>query len=111
MTQNSSQQKLTKFGQAFVNYGSYHYDTVYFFLSISNKIIHIICIPLIVATLFSLLSFVPFALTLNNLPILGNLIIGAPELLGTVGVLYYISLNPIFGVLFILIYRFFPLFS
>jgi uncharacterized membrane protein YGL010W len=93
--------QLTKFGQAFVNYGSYHYDTVYLFLSRSNKIIHIICIPLIAATLFSLLSFVPFALTLNDLPVIGNLTIGAPELLGAVGVLYYISLNPIFGVFFL----------
>ncbi len=26
----SGKQKYSKFGQAFINYGSYHYDTMYF---------------------------------------------------------------------------------
>jgi len=43
----------------------------------SNKIIHIICIPLIAATLFSLLSFVPYSLTFDNLPLVGTFTFGA----------------------------------
>jgi uncharacterized membrane protein YGL010W len=70
--------------------------------SFSNKIIHIICIPLIAATLFSLLGFVPFYFTLGDLPIVGGLTLGVAELLAALGVVYYISLNPIFGVFFIL---------
>jgi uncharacterized membrane protein YGL010W len=70
--------------------------------SLSNKIIHIICIPLIAATLFSLLAFLPFSITLADLPIVGGITLGVAELLAAVGVVYYISLNPIFGVFFIL---------
>lgn len=71
-----------------------------------NKVIHIICIPLIAATLFSLLSFLPYNHTFENLPVIGNYTFGAAEVFGLVLISYYFYLNPLFGVNKILICRF-----
>ncbi len=55
---------------------------------IRNKIIHIICIPLIAATLFYLLGCIPYHLNLDNVPLIGSIKIGAAEILGAIGTFY-----------------------
>ncbi len=69
-----------------------------FFLLWRNKIIHIICIPLIAATLFSLLSYIPFNYTVDNLPVVGSYTVGFAEIFFVVAMVYYFSLSPLFGV-------------
>ena len=75
-----------------------------FFLLWRNKIIHIICIPLIAATLFSLLSYIPFNYTVDNLPIVGSYTVGFAEVFFVVAMVYYFSLSPLFGVKNIMIF-------
>ena len=87
----SESQEISAFGKAFINYGSYHFDTTYPSSYISNKIIHIICIPLIAATLLSLLSFIPYSIDFFGFSI------GAAELLVLVGFAYHVSLNMFYG--------------
>ena len=53
----SEQKPISAFGQAFISYGSYHFD-------MTNRIIHIFCIPVIAATLIAILSYVPLRITL-----------------------------------------------
>jgi len=48
-------------------------------------------------SLFSLLSYVPYEFTYDDLN-LGKIVIGAPEILAISVVMYYISLSPVFGV-------------
>jgi hypothetical protein len=50
---------FSNLGKAFVSYGTYHHNIVYGIVEFRNKIIHIICIPLITTSLFALFTYVP----------------------------------------------------
>ena len=58
----------------------------------SNKVIHIICIPVITATLFALLSYIPYRFDLHGHSL------GCEHLLGALALLFYLTIHPLLTV-------------
>lgn len=82
----------SRFGNAFISYGSYHYNSVYWTGLHSNKIIHIVCVPILTVTLFAMLGYLPGSISISGFKI------GFAELFYVLTMAYYFYIHSLFGV-------------
>lgn len=86
-TTPANPKQYSKFGQTFISYGSYHHNLMYIFSQCRNKIIHVICIPIITATFLALTTYIPLDLEIAGYHI------GAFHIAVTFALIYYLSIS------------------